>query len=48
MRIVLASEQGQLRLKALAADIADLRGLIITYFADALDLTLGFNSFDGD
>lgn len=43
-----ATENGVLRLKALAAEINDLRNLILGHVTEALGLVLGFNSFDGD
>jgi len=40
--------RGQARLKALHASIGDLRELVIIHVSEALGLTLGFNSLDGD
>ena len=48
MGAMLATDQGRLKVKVLAADILDLRELIITHVAEALNLTIGFNSLDGD
>ncbi len=44
----LAAENGALLLKTLTYTIDDLRELVVPNTAEALDLVLGFNSFDGD
>jgi len=44
----LKAENGALLLKTLTYTIDDLRELVVANTAEALDLVLGFNSFDGD
>ncbi len=43
-----ADERGVLRLRGLAASVEDLYELAAGFFAEVMDLTMGFNSLDGD